>query len=365
MNDINISYKFGVTESGETLPTSAVGQTSLSGVGGTGLAIQPPSSTALVAQPVFEQITAHCPPMPMTSLKLHSVTAMPASDQNADPLAVHAMTLAELQACQIKNLKINKIFNALAISTVGFTLSTEQSCSQSRCEAQKFPEKNRYHNILPFDNNRVMVGGARYINASIINIPGLAPGTAIATQGPTSNTIEDFFEMVEERKGVIVALTNDIELGKEKCENYWSSRTISEDCLEKVHSQELIKRELTHNGKTLTMYHYQNWPDHGSPEPKVIKTLLEAIEDPELCTIVHCSAGVGRTGTYLAIKALCQEIKGQRNALIPDTQIKINVPAIVRQMRFQRACMVTSKDQLGAIFECIHYYFETDLRKSD
>ncbi|EAL70599.1 protein-tyrosine phosphatase 1 [Dictyostelium discoideum AX4] len=197
--------------------------------------------------------------------------------------------------------------------------------------------KNRYTNILPVNHTRVQLKkiqdkeGSDYINANYID--GAYPKQFICTQGPLPNTIADFWRMVwENRCRIIVMLSRESENCRIKCDRYWPEQiggeqfsiygngnevfgTYSVELVEVIQDpeREIITRNirLTFEGETrdITQYQYEGWPDHNIPDhTQPFRQLLHSItnrqnqiipsSDRNVPIIVHCSAGVGRTGTF-------------------------------------------------------------------
>ncbi|XP_052695401.1 receptor-type tyrosine-protein phosphatase epsilon-like [Crassostrea angulata] len=186
---------------------------------------------------------------------------------------------------------------------------------------------------------------------------------------PTQNTVGDFWLMVwQEHVEQIVMLTNLMEGPKSKCFQYWPDLeetmvcdmfTLHTDTERHYACYSIRKLRLTYNeeqneSRTITQYHYTAWPDHGTPDPlcllmfhnHVTRTKLGQLKVP---TLVHCSAGIGRTGTFIAIDALYEE--GQQKS-------KINIAEYVRKMREKRMNMVQTYEQYKTIFLTLHEMFK-------
>ncbi|XP_056017442.1 receptor-type tyrosine-protein phosphatase U-like [Ostrea edulis] len=182
----------------------------------------------------------------------------------------------------------------------------------------------------------------------------------IAAQGPKSKTIVDFWKMVwQEDISVIVCLTNLKEGNKNKCAQYWpnSSDKIKKGNIsirnqkENVYADYVIRHFRLQNSankaeRDVCMFHYTQWPDHGVPEPLALvvfhrHVLKTSVEHPGKYTLVHCSAGIGRTGTCIALDALNNggEITG-----------KVNIPQYVETMRNNRANMIQGDDQYRVVY---------------
>uniref|UniRef100_A0A8W8NVC3 protein-tyrosine-phosphatase n=1 Tax=Magallana gigas TaxID=29159 RepID=A0A8W8NVC3_MAGGI len=241
------------------------------------------------------------------------------------------------------------------------------------CEIGKLPEnitKNRFKTTFPYDHSRIKLANKEsdYINANYID--GVRQENRyIATQGPTQNTVGDFWLLVwQEHVEQIVMLTNLMEGPKSKCFQYWPDLeetmdrdmfTLHTDTERHYACYSIRKLRLTYNeeqneSRTITQYHYTAWPDHGTPDPlcllmfhnHVTRTKLGQLKVP---TLVHCSAGIGRTGTYIAIDALYEE--GQQKS-------KINIAEYVRKMREKRMNMVQTYEQYKTIFLTLHEMFK-------
>ena len=191
--------------------------------------------------------------------------------------------------------------------------------------------KNRYGDIGPFKDNKVPLNNNNYINASFINIPN--EHSFIATQGPLDTTISDFWEMIiDYNVSVIIMLCNLKERNKIKCSEYWNKELIEKDNLFKLISlnlkeyndKNLIIREIeiqkNGNWEIKKVLHYQfiGWPDHDVPNENEVYntfiTLFKTINDKgSNTTVIHCSAGVGRTGTFLSLIILYNNILNQKN----------------------------------------------------
>nr|GMD80844.1 protein-tyrosine-phosphatase PTP1-like isoform X1 [Ipomoea batatas] len=234
--------------------------------------------------------------------------------------------------------------------------------------------KNRYTDVLPFDSNRIVLNPCKdyrqsargYINASLITISEHV-SRFIATQGPLPNTFEDFWEMViQNRCPAIVMLTRLVDNYKTvKCGDYFQAedgvREFGNICITtkwiKTTDTSLILRCLEVSYKEseeppLSVLHvqYAEWPDHGVPKDtlaarEIVKRLHTL--PPSLGPIVvHCSAGIGRTGTYCTIHNTIQRILlGDMSALDLVNTITI--------FRSQRIGMVQTLEQYLFCYDAI------------
>uniref|UniRef100_A0A8C3UXD2 protein-tyrosine-phosphatase n=1 Tax=Catharus ustulatus TaxID=91951 RepID=A0A8C3UXD2_CATUS len=225
--------------------------------------------------------------------------------------------------------------------------------------------KNRYKSIIPYDHCRVVLqpsdSGNGYINASYVDTYR-SPHFFIAAQGPLAGTVVDFWHMVwQEKTSVIVMLTGLVEQNKIKCEQYWPEQEqVYGDFTVTLNNTwtttGLVKRIfcLQKAGcalpRAVEQFHYLLWPDHGVPRNAsqllclvevVNKRVLEAPAGPVL---VHCSAGIGRTGTFIALDFLLKMGKAEG---------KVDVFHCVQQLREQRVGMVQTKEQYSFLYEAL------------
>ncbi|CAB4039601.1 tyrosine- phosphatase non-receptor type 13-like, partial [Paramuricea clavata] len=193
-------------------------------------------------------------------------------------------------------------------------------------------EKNRYRNVLPYEKTRVILSGDEqmdYINANYVDVTvGSDTSHYIATQGPLPITTSDFWRMVWEQKCQVVAMvTLDMECGKVKCHRYWpespelpvkvnQSLEVHLESVETYNNyvQRIIRIENIQEEQSLNIVHlnFLAWPDHGVP--KSACELVEFIKSFRANlsvgpSLVHCSAGIGRTGTLLTIDTCMKYIE--------------------------------------------------------
>ena len=240
--------------------------------------------------------------------------------------------------------------------------------------------KNRYGDIGPFKDNKVPLNNNNYINASFINIPN--EHSFIATQGPLDNTISDFWEMIIDYNiMVIVMLCNTIEGNNNKCSEYWNKQLIEKDNLFVLKNitlidskfQNLIIREIeiqkNGNWEIKKVFHFQfiGWPDHDVPDEKyVYDTFLylfkQINEKKSNTTVVHCSAGVGRTGTFLTLINLYNDIVNQiKNHC---TEISFSIFGLVRQLKEMRFLLVENERQYIFIYKFLRLFLEKEIFKT-
>uniref|UniRef100_W5LJ44 Receptor-type tyrosine-protein phosphatase F n=1 Tax=Astyanax mexicanus TaxID=7994 RepID=W5LJ44_ASTMX len=227
--------------------------------------------------------------------------------------------------------------------------------------------KNRYANVIAYDHSRVIltsvdaVPGSDYINANYID--GYRKQNAyIATQGPLPETLSDFWRMVwEQRTSTIVMMTRLEEKSRVKCDQYWPIRGTETYGMIQVTMLDTVEL-ATYSVRTFALYkngssekreirqfQFMAWPDHGVPEyPTPILAFLrrvKACNPPDAGPmVVHCSAGVGRTGCLIVIDAMLERMKHEKS---------VDIYGHVTCMRSQRNYMVQTEDQYVFIHEAL------------
>jgi protein tyrosine phosphatase len=174
---------------------------------------------------------------------------------------------------------------------------------------------NRYHNIIALDNTLVKLNQDKYINANMIS-GKYSPQKFIMTQAPEKNTIADFYQMIHDYDvTTVVCLTQLIESGIEKATKYWpdSGSIVYDKWIIELHNQRqlsnIVCRELdiidmkTDKCIHLKMFHCVSWIDHDAPSMNDFNKLIELVSNNsnvDTPVIVHCSAGIGRSGTFVS-----------------------------------------------------------------
>ncbi|XP_022109411.1 receptor-type tyrosine-protein phosphatase epsilon-like isoform X1 [Acanthaster planci] len=238
----------------------------------------------------------------------------------------------------------------------------EAICS---CDVSQLPDnkmKNRYRNIPAYDHCRVILEHDQddpnlgYINACYIK--GYKKDKAyIATQGPNQATSHDFWKMVwQENVRIIVNGTKLVEDGKNKCSKYWpdmgkaeifggiliSLQTEEARGEYTVRTMSIVKiGDNTSGAKTIRQYHYTTWPDKNVPKDvtpvlRLIKEFSDATPEGAGPYLIHCSAGVGRTGAIIAIHALLQQAHAEKT---------LDIYNFVADMRDHRVSIVQTPVQ--------------------
>lgn len=266
-------------------------------------------------------------------------------------------------------------------------LNEFENCSQYNATLADLPPgtkiKCRYGNVLPTPATRVMLPKddndplSEFINANFVSGFNQAK-RFIATQGPLPNTIADFWRMVWEYKSETVVMTTGLfEGGRKKCEMYWPDQLgakivygTMEVCLVDVTNPtnyfSLSTITIANNKfpaepkRTIKHCWYTAWPDHGVPEsPATVILFLRAVismTSASSAIVVHCSAGIGRTGTFIAIDV------GMR-ALQADYRV-VDIYGGLNKMREERGGSIQTSVQYQFIHQALSEYLTPGLGHS-
>ena len=228
----------------------------------------------------------------------------------------------------------------------------------------------RYNDIRTYYYNNVKINSAhRYINASWIHMP--IQGMFIATLVPLNNTIEDFWTMCDEYDiEAIVMLCKLKEDGNEKCANYWDTKYLINYEIKKIEEKDLDngitlrKFQLMNiyqknRNKYITQINLNCWVDHTALNEEHIDKIITIIKFVDQYrnnkpVVIHCSAGVGRTGTFISLYNMYHEIM-QQIYITKNEIIQISVFNLVRKLKEMRMFMVENENQYYFLYVFLNY----------
>ncbi|XP_038123404.1 receptor-type tyrosine-protein phosphatase S-like isoform X29 [Cyprinodon tularosa] len=319
--------------------------------------------------PNSKEMPLHHPTDPVELRRLNFQT--PGSGAPSHPSNLHLSSMAnhppipimEL-ADHIERLKAN---DNLTFSQEYESIDPGQQFTWEHSNLEVNKPKNRYANVIAYDHSRVLlsaidgVPGSDYINANYID--GYRKQNAyIATQGALPETFGEFWRMIwEQRSAIVVMMTKLEERSRVKCDQYWPTRgtetygLIQITLLDTVELATYCVRtfSLFKNGSSekreVRQFQFTAWPDHGVPEhPTPFLAFLrrvKACNPPDAGPmVVHCSAGVGRTGCFIVIDAMLERIKHEKT---------VDIYGHVTLMRAQRNYMVQTEDQYVFIHDAL------------
>ncbi|XP_016108540.1 receptor-type tyrosine-protein phosphatase delta isoform X14 [Sinocyclocheilus grahami] len=319
--------------------------------------------------PSGKEMPSHHPTDPVELRRLNfqtpgSATSVYPSNLHLSRMASHPPIPVMELADHIERLKAN---DNLKFSQEYESVDPGQQFTWEHSNLEVNKPKNRYANVIAYDHSRVLLSaidgipGSDYINANYID--GYRKQNAyIATQGALPETFGDFWRMIwEQRSSNIVMMTKLEERSRVKCDQYWPNRAtetyglIQVTLLDTVELATYCVRTfaLYKNGSSekreVRQFQFTAWPDHGVPEhPTPFLAFLRRVKScnpPDAGPmVVHCSAGVGRTGCFIVIDAMLERIKHEKT---------VDIYGHVTLMRAQRNYMVQTEDQYVFIHDAL------------
>ncbi|XP_048463873.1 phosphatidylinositol phosphatase PTPRQ [Rhincodon typus] len=291
-------------------------------------------------------------------LKEEKLTRLLSYRKSLKPISKKSFLQHVEDLCINNNLKFQEEFSELP--------KLDQELTSSDADLPWNRTKNRFANIKPYNNNRVKlmleagVPGSDFINASYV-AGYLCPNEFIATQGPLPGTVADFWRMIwETRTQSIVMLTHCFEKGRIRCHQYWPEDnkpvTVFGDIVITKLAEDIqadwtireLKIEKYGDYMMVTHFNFTSWPEHGVPETCIplihfVKLVRANRANDNTPIVVHCSAGVGRTGVFIALDHLIQHV---------NHHDFVDIFGFVAELRSERMCMVQNLAQYMFLHQC-------------
>uniref|UniRef100_A0AC35TFN9 Protein-tyrosine phosphatase n=1 Tax=Rhabditophanes sp. KR3021 TaxID=114890 RepID=A0AC35TFN9_9BILA len=300
-------------------------------------------------------------PVPPTPTAMKDVPQIVPKEAFVSPLQIAKVASNWVRRClerKVAGLREDfngglKKYTTPGMTNVAFTASNDQN-------------RNRYRDVPCGDNQRVILKWPQYapapmdyIHANFVSSP-ISEKRFICAQGPLDTTVADFLHMIiQEETEVIIMLCNTIEKNQNKCAQYWpeavndklfftdvevsmmkNTGTIGGDA--SVRKNELRLRWKGKGGKILSRsvlhIHWQDWPDRGVPPTSATPgALLSSIRGNRKPIVVHCSAGIGRTGSIVAIECILEKFYYGKECE--------NMEILLKELRAQRAWTIQNDAQ--------------------
>jgi len=298
-------------------------------------------------------------------------SALGAASASATAVSVAAPWVAELHKhfTELQQQKRGLYEEFLEMQSKSNARVDQSRVTQSPAIVQ---DKNRYSNVLTFNDTRVRLGrgaGNDYINASLVRG---GRSSYILAQAPLDHTIEDFWTMAwEQNVPIIVMLTSFWDGSTPKSSVYLPLRpgeakvygAFQVECESAHVDHEAMTRSVLRLSKrgveasrSIVHVRMDSWPDFGAvaglrPVIALVREMQREVASKGGVPIVHCSAGIGRSGTFVAI---AEAIDGQ----LPQGKASERVPALVAKLRAQRMGCVQTVHQYQMIYEAVLCEFQ-------
>ncbi|XP_061662419.1 tyrosine-protein phosphatase non-receptor type 5 isoform X5 [Syngnathoides biaculeatus] len=233
-----------------------------------------------------------------------------------------------------------------------------------RVDVPNHGSKNRYETILPNPHSRVVLRSplSTYINANYIRGYLGDERAFIATQGPLANTVDDFWLMAWQEAAPAIVMITKLKEKNEKCALYWPERSgvygdvhVEVNGVRECRHYTARRITLKHGPRTHALLHYwfTSWPDHKTPD--AASPLLRLMDDVEEArrgaapgpVIVHCSAGIGRTGCFIAASVGARQLAAEG---------AVDVLAITCRLRLDRGGMIQTAEQYHFVHRALSLY---------
>ena len=283
-----------------------------------------------------------------------------------------AENLKPISAELILKKDIESEFNMLN----SYTLTSEHEKQLER--RSQFQDLNRYSNVLPYKKNLVRssldpLSLENYINANMISHP-FDPELQfqfIATQGPLEETTETFWEMIKFFKVPLVTAIIESKAFPRACARYWPTKSPMELTNLTINQKSGLQNDLWNTSEIsikskneehkIEHCHFYNWIDHEALSDSFYSLYVQYLEklwvlkqaNPNTPVVIHCSAGIGRTGTLMASYFLYDQFKQCQKKNKP---LEFSILAIARHLREQRHGAIQTLKQYTFLYRIIQYF---------
>lgn len=288
---------------------------------------------------------------------LFLVFCLPFYQVDGDEVFKEESSLKRMHDIANDQLKAKKLFSKIN--------RISSQIKKSKIHAEANPSKNRT-SFYPFDETRTCREIPNfYISASDIDTPNQK---YIVAQAPIEETVQDFWKMIlYKHVQIIITACMPIESQRDRCTPYWKKPYLPDEVIgwqiflvkEEIfkkgpNSERIVKRTFTairsktRIQRTVIQFHFENWKDYSVPDLDLFNEFLQHADEysnQESPILVHCSAGVGRSGTFVAAHSLRQDILAGKTV--------INIPQRIFDIRLQRAELVTSLKQFQFIYKAL------------
>ncbi|XP_031622627.1 receptor-type tyrosine-protein phosphatase kappa isoform X1 [Contarinia nasturtii] len=244
-------------------------------------------------------------------------------------------------------------------------------------------QKNQNQKCIPYDYNRVVldkldgVPDSDYVNASYVDSL-LKPNAYIVTQGPTEETVNDFWRMVwQENVSAIIMLTKTFDFTKVMCIQYWPPSLDKTEVYGDIHIGIVAEEQLANfqirtfriwkenldgaitEERQILQFHYTEWHSHTNPFSNAVlefRRRVRAVVGNIITAnslvgpmLVHCNDGGGRSGVYLAIDA---------NMELAEEEDCFHVFGYLKKLRQSRKGLIENVDQYKFVYDTLEEHIK-------
>ncbi|XP_046859105.1 tyrosine-protein phosphatase non-receptor type 21-like [Xenia sp. Carnegie-2017] len=264
----------------------------------------------------------------------------------------------------------------------------DENKSTTTASLSENSSRNRCSDILPYEESRVRLDSSKnsskndYVNASFVKVKvSNKPFFYIATQAPTEATVSDFVQMIWEQDAKIIVMLYNKKGGQQECFRYWPKDSYESNELTKLQFGEFelmtqfvnkstfyksrslkLHHRKTHQDKTVILFQFCHWPQHGVPgDASIFLDFISQVDslrsnyipdsDKYSPMVVQCRLGDGRTGVFILANLMIAHLQ-------TSTRQPYNVPRILSKLRSQRMCLVRTVEQYRFVYILLIQYLK-------